>query len=75
MLAARSCRRRSVRNIEDNTDNGTHCNDSFKAMDRSVAARDYTQQLAKILQNIAAVGGISHPLLESRPASEVLFLS
>ena len=49
-----------------------------KAMDRSVAARDYTQQLAKILKNIAAVGGdLSHPLLESRPTqrSAVLVLT
>ena len=28
-----------------------------KAMDRSVAARDYTQQLEKIHKNITAVGG------------------
>ena len=27
-----------------------------KAMDRSVAARDYTKHLAKILENIASVG-------------------
>ena len=49
-----------------------------KAMDRSVAARDYTLQLAKILENIAAVGeDLSHPLLETRPTqrSAVLVLT
>jgi F-type H+-transporting ATPase subunit gamma len=39
-----------------------------KAMDRSLAARDYTKHLAKILENIAAVGAdVAHPLLEIRP--------
>lgn len=48
-----------------------------KAMDRSVASRDYTLRLAKILANIAAATaggagtgstlGFSHPLLEVRP--------
>ena len=38
-----------------------------KAMDRSVAARDYTEQLAKILKNIAAVGGESIASLASNP--------
>jgi F-type H+-transporting ATPase subunit gamma len=38
-----------------------------KAMDRSIAARDYTNRLAKILENIAGVGaGVAHPLLEVR---------
>ena len=49
-----------------------------KAMDRSVAARDYTEHLAKILKNIAAVGGnLSHPLLQIRPTqrSAVLVLT
>jgi len=46
-----------------------------KAMDRSVAARDYTTQLAKILGNIAAVGGdVAHPLLEIRPAKRAALL-
>ena len=49
-----------------------------KAMDRSVAARDYTRHLAKILENIASVGAdVAHPLLEIRPTqrSAVLVLS
>ena len=46
-----------------------------KAMDRSVAARDYTLQLAKILENIAAVGeDLSHLYSKPGPLSEVLFL-
>ena len=46
-----------------------------KAMDRSVAARDYTKQLAKILENIASVGGdVSHPLLEIRPTRRTAVL-
>ena len=46
-----------------------------KAMDRSIAARDYTKQLAKILENIASVGGdVSHPLLEIRPAQRTAVL-
>jgi len=46
-----------------------------KAMDRSVAARDYTKQLAKILENIASVGAdVSHPLLESRPTQRTAVL-
>jgi F-type H+-transporting ATPase subunit gamma len=46
-----------------------------KAMDRSVAARDYTKQLAKILENIASVGAdVSHPLLERRPTQRTAVL-
>jgi len=49
-----------------------------KAMDRSVASRDYTTRLAKILANIAAVGGdssgFSHPLLEVRPTRRTAVL-
>ena len=48
-------RRRSVRNIRKITRTMELIATARfkKAMDRSVAARDYTQQLAKILQNIA----------------------
>jgi F-type H+-transporting ATPase subunit gamma len=49
-----------------------------KAMDRSIAARDYTKHLAKILENIASVGAeVAHPLLEIRPTkrSAVLVLT
>ena len=46
-----------------------------KAMDRSIAARDYTKHLAKILENIAAVGAsVAHPLLEIRPAQRAAVL-
>ncbi|NBW96263.1 MAG: ATP synthase F1 subunit gamma [Planctomycetia bacterium] len=46
-----------------------------KAMDRSVAARDYTRQLAKILENIGGVGAdAAHPLLESRPTKKAAVL-
>ena len=46
-----------------------------KAMDRSVAARDYTKQLAKILENIASVGAdVAHPLLEIRPTKRAAVL-
>ncbi len=46
-----------------------------KAMDRSIAARDYTKQLAKIMENISAVGAsVSHPLLEVRPAQRAAVL-
>ena len=46
-----------------------------KAMDRSVAARDYTRQLAKILENIASVGAdVAHPLLEIRPTKRTAVL-
>jgi F-type H+-transporting ATPase subunit gamma len=49
-----------------------------KAMDRSVAARDYTTRLTKVLENIAGDGaGIVHPLLDVRPTKKaaVLILS
>jgi F-type H+-transporting ATPase subunit gamma len=46
-----------------------------KAMDRSLAARDYTKHLAKILENIAAVGAdLAHPLLEIRPTKRTAVL-
>jgi F-type H+-transporting ATPase subunit gamma len=46
-----------------------------KAMDRSVAARDYTKHLAKILGNIASVGAdVAHPLLEIRPTKRTAVL-
>ena len=70
-------RRRSVRNIRKITRTMELIATARfkKAMDRSVAARDYTQQLAKILKNIAAVGeDLSHPLLESRPTRRTAVL-
>jgi F-type H+-transporting ATPase subunit gamma len=46
-----------------------------KAMDRSIAARDYTAHLAKILENIASVGAdVAHPLLEIRPTKRAAVL-
>jgi F-type H+-transporting ATPase subunit gamma len=46
-----------------------------KAMDRSIAARDYTKQLAKILENIANVGAdVVHPLLDVRPTQRAAVL-
>jgi F-type H+-transporting ATPase subunit gamma len=46
-----------------------------KAMDRSVAARDYTKQLVKILENIASVGAnVVHPLLDVRPTKRTAVL-
>ncbi|MFM8578358.1 MAG: ATP synthase F1 subunit gamma, partial [Planctomycetaceae bacterium] len=46
-----------------------------KAMDRSIAARDYTKHLAKILENIAGVGAdVAHPLLEIRPTKRASVL-
>jgi len=46
-----------------------------KAMDRSVAARDYTKQLAKILENIAGAGAdVVHPLLDVRPTERAAVL-
>ncbi len=73
-------RRKSVRNIRKITRTMELIATARfkKAMDRSVAARDYTKQLAKILENIAAAGaGIVHPLLEVRPTkrSAVLVLT
>jgi hypothetical protein len=63
-------RRKSVRNIRKITRTMELIATARfkKAMDRSVAARDYTKQLAKILENIAGAGaGVVHPLLEIRP--------
>ena len=73
-------RRRSVRNIRKITRTMELIATARfkKAMDRSVAARDYTKQLVKILENIASVGAdVAHPLLEIRPTkrSAVLVLS
>lgn len=70
-------RRKSVRNIRKITRTMELIATARfkKAMDRSVAARDYTKQLAKILGNIAAVGGdVAHPLLEIRPAKRAALL-
>lgn len=70
-------RRKSVRNIRKITRTMELIATARfkKAMDRSVAARDYTRQLAKILENIAAVGAdVSHPLLEIRPTRRAAVL-
>jgi F-type H+-transporting ATPase subunit gamma len=46
-----------------------------KAMDRSLAARDYTKQLVKILENIASTGAnVVHPLLDIRPTTRTAVL-
>lgn len=73
-------RRKSVRNIRKITRTMELIATARfkKAMDRSIAARDYTNQLAKILGNIASVGaGVIHPLLDIRPTkrSAVLVLT
>jgi F-type H+-transporting ATPase subunit gamma len=73
-------RRRSVRNIRKITRTMELIATARfkKAMDRSVAARDYTKQLVKILENIASAGAdVVHPLLDVRPTkrSAVLVLS
>ena len=73
-------RRRSVRNIRKITRTMELIATARfkKAMDQSVAARDYTKQLVKILENIASVGAdVVHPLLDVRPTkrSAVLVLS
>jgi F-type H+-transporting ATPase subunit gamma len=70
-------RRKSVRNIRKITRTMELIATARfkKAMDRSVAARDYTRQLAKILENIAAVGAdVAHPLLEVRPTQRAAVL-
>jgi F-type H+-transporting ATPase subunit gamma len=70
-------RRKSVRNIRKITRTMELIATARfkKAMDRSVAARDYTKQLAKILGNIAAVGAdVAHPLLEVRPTKQAALL-
>ncbi|MCE9630503.1 MAG: ATP synthase F1 subunit gamma [Planctomycetia bacterium] len=70
-------RRKSVRNIRKITRTMELIATARfkKAMDRSVAARDYTKHLAKILENIASVGAdVAHPLLESRPTKRTAVL-
>lgn len=70
-------RRKSVRNIRKITRTMELIATARfkKAMDRSVAARDYTKHLAKILENIAAVGAdVAHPLLEIRPTKRAAVL-
>lgn len=70
-------RRRSVRNIRKITRTMELIATARfkKAMDRSVAARDYTKQLAKIMGNIAQAGAtVSHPLLVVRPTKRAAVL-
>jgi F-type H+-transporting ATPase subunit gamma len=73
-------RRKSVRNIRKITRTMELIATARfkKAMDRSIAARDYTRHLAKIMENIAGAGAeVAHPLLASRPTrrSAVLVLT
>ena len=66
-------RRRSVKNIRKITRTMELIATARfkKAMDRSIAARDYTLRLANILENIAGEGaGSVHPLLEVRPTQK-----
>ena len=70
-------RRRSVRNIRKITRTMELIATARfkKAMDRSVAARDYTKQLVKILENIASTGAnVVHPLLDVRPTKRTAVL-
>jgi F-type H+-transporting ATPase subunit gamma len=70
-------RRKSVRNIRKITRTMELIATARfkKAMDRSIAARDYTKQLAKIMENIAGVGGeVAHPLLAARPTKRAAVL-
>ncbi len=70
-------RRKSVRNIRKITRTMELIATARfkKAMDRSLAARDYTKHLANILENIAAVGAeFAHPLLEIRPTKRAAVL-
>ena len=79
-------RRKSVRNIRKITRTMELIATARfkKEMDRSVASRDYTLRLAKILENIAAATaggddagstlGFSHPLLEVRPTKRTAVL-
>jgi F-type H+-transporting ATPase subunit gamma len=70
-------RRKSVRNIRKITRTMELIATARfkKAMDRSIAARDYTSHLATILKNIASVGAdVSHPLLEIRPTQRAALL-
>ena len=70
-------RRKSVRNIRKITRTMELIATARfkKAMDRSIAARDYTKQLAKMLENIASAGaGTVHPLLDVRPTRRTAVL-
>ncbi len=70
-------RRKSVRNIRKITRTMELIATARfkKAMDRSIAARDYTKQLAKILENIASIGAdVVHPLLDVRPTQRAAVL-
>jgi F-type H+-transporting ATPase subunit gamma len=70
-------RRRSVRNIRKITRTMELIATARfkKAMDRSVAARDYTKQLAAILANISQAGtSVAHPLLVVRPTKRAAVL-
>jgi len=70
-------RRKSVRNIRKITRTMELIATARfkKAMDRSIAARDYTRQLAKIMADIAGAGGdAAHPLLASRPTRRAAVL-
>jgi len=70
-------RRRSVRNIRKITRTMELIATARfkKAMDRSLAARDYTKQLVKILENIASTGAnVVHPLLDIRPTTRTAVL-
>jgi F-type H+-transporting ATPase subunit gamma len=70
-------RRKSVRNIRKITRTMELIATARfkKAMDRSIAARDYTNRLAKILENIAGVGAdVVHPLLDVRPTQRAAVL-
>jgi F-type H+-transporting ATPase subunit gamma len=70
-------RRKSVRNIRKITRTMELIATARfkKAMDRSIAARDYTASLTRILENIAKAGGsVVHPLLDVRPTSRTAVL-
>jgi F-type H+-transporting ATPase subunit gamma len=70
-------RRRSVRNIRKITRTMELIATARfkKAMDRSIAARDYTRSLAKIMENIARTGAdVVHPLLDVRPTKRAAVL-
>jgi F-type H+-transporting ATPase subunit gamma len=70
-------RRRSVRNIRKITRTMELIATARfkKAMDRSIAARDYTNRLAEILKNIAgADADVVHPLLDVRPTKRAAVL-
>jgi len=70
-------RRKSVRNIRKITRTMELIATARfkKAMDRSIAARDYTNRLTQILDNIAGVGAdVVHPLLDVRPAQRTAVL-